>query len=132
MQFRTHAKQASGRGGVAVSPDTTITGAPLLQGKATADSETAKGGAVGTRAEGNRLRDGSPSRTAQAEARGWSRPATRRGRNKAEGKETRRAVLAGSTRQAGPNEARHRIAALLRFLLNLKMRVVAARGALER
>jgi hypothetical protein len=118
MQFRTQATQASGRGGAAVSPAATTTDAPLLPGDATATCQTAKGGAIGTKAEGNRLGDRSQSRSARREANGPERRAARTARSQAEPTGLKGEVCAGSAGGRWPNPAHQRIAAWWRICPN--------------
>jgi hypothetical protein len=105
----------AGRGGAAVRADAGMTGAPLLQGSATAGRETARGGAVGSKAEGPYLPEGKQGRKAAMHARGGTRAGARRVGAKAEVEEAARKVMVRNTIGRGPNEARHRIAARLRL-----------------
>jgi hypothetical protein len=111
VQLRTPTEQTCGRGGTTVSPEATTTGAPLLQGRATAGQETAKGGTIGSKAEGQRPQEGSQGRRAAGEARDGARRGARTVGNKAEVEEAERKVMAGSAVGRGPNEALQRIAA---------------------
>jgi hypothetical protein len=97
---------------------------PLLQGSATAGHETAKGGAIGSKAEGPRPQEGSQGRRAAGEAREGARTVG----TKAEVEEAEHKVMAGSARGRWPNTALQRIAARWRFGMKPKGRVWAARA----
>lgn len=127
MQCRTQANQTAGRGGAAVSLAAT-TEAPLLPGDATAACETAKGGAVDSRAEGLGLEDRSQGRTVRVEAKGRLRRATWKVTSQAKTTGPTREVVAGSAVGRWPNPALQRITALLRFRMNLNGHGWAARA----
>lgn len=88
-----------------------MTGAPLLQGRATAGRETARGGAIGSKAGGQRPQAGSQGRRAAVAAREGARTGARTVGTKAGGEGAARKVMARSAVGRGPNEALQRIAA---------------------
>lgn len=105
MQFRKQTQLASGGSGAAVSAEATITGAPRLQGSATAGRETARGGAIGSKAGGQRPQEEGQGRRAAVEARGEARAGARTVGTKAGVEKAARKVMARSALGRWPNEA---------------------------